>query len=166
MYKDSCLKGFVAEKLYEYYHSLSTIMVIPRGLGTKILVMGLLMTVGLLPLPLSPMFIQSAEATTTTTTGVPECFGGPPTIVGTDNDDVLEGTEGDDFIVGLGGNDRLYGNGGNDRVCGGDDDDRIYGNEGNDFIDGQNGRDRALGQDGNDNLWGGAGNDELYGGGW
>src|SRR5215210_2757182 len=81
MYKDSCLNGFVAEKLYEYYHSLSTITVIPRGLGTIILIMGLIMTVGLLPLPLSPMFIQSTEATTTTTTGVPECFGGPPTIV-------------------------------------------------------------------------------------
>ena len=116
MYKDSCLNGFVAEKLYEYYHLLSTIMVIPRGLGTIILIMGLIMTVGLLPLPLSPMFIQSAEATTTTTIGVPECFGGPPTIVGTDNDDVIEGTEGDDFIVGLGGNDRIYGQGGSDRV--------------------------------------------------
>src|SRR5215210_5637934 len=66
--------------------------------------------------------IQSAEATTTE---VLKCFGGTPTIVGTDNDDVIQGTEGDDWIAGLGGNDRIYGNGGVDRLCGGDDDDRI-----------------------------------------
>jgi Ca2+-binding RTX toxin-like protein len=135
----------VAEKLKEYYHSLSAITMIPRIIGTIILVTGVIMTVGLLSLPISPMLIQAAEATTTTTTGVPECFGGPATIVGTDNDDVIEGTEGDDFIVGLGGNDRIYGKGGNERICGSDGDDRIYGNKGNDFVDGQNGRDPAFG---------------------
>lgn len=56
------------------------------------LVIGSTMTVGLLlPTLSSLMLIQSAEATTTSQ--VPECFGGPATIVGTDNDDVIEGTE-------------------------------------------------------------------------
>src|SRR5215213_9495536 len=98
---------------------------------TIVLVIGT-MTGGLLPL--FPMLIQSAEATTTE---VLKCFGGTPTIVGTDNDDVIQGTEGDEWIAGLGGNDRIYGNGGVDRLCGGDGDDRIYGGLGIDLIDGQ-----------------------------
>ena len=59
------------------------------------------MTVELVLLPFSsPMLlIQSAEATPTTSQ-VPNCWGGSPTIVGTDNDDVIEGTEEDDVIVG------------------------------------------------------------------
>jgi hypothetical protein len=72
---------------------------------------GTILTVGLVLAPLlsSPiLLIQSAEASTTTTE-LPKCWGRTPTIVGTNNDDVIEGTEGDDFIVGLGGNDRIYG---------------------------------------------------------
>jgi hypothetical protein len=57
-------------------------------------------------LPLSPMLIQIAEATAE----VPICNGiGPPTIVGTDNDDIIQGTEGNDLIAGLGGNDQIFG---------------------------------------------------------
>jgi RTX calcium-binding nonapeptide repeat (4 copies) len=69
-----------------------------------ILVMaGTFVTAGLL-LPLaSLMFIQSAEAATTTPP-VQSCyFGFTATIVGTNNDDVIRGTEGNDVIVGLNG---------------------------------------------------------------
>jgi len=113
---------------------------------TIVLVIGT-MTMGLLPL--SPMLIQSAEATTT---AIQKCFGEPTTIVGTDNDDVIHRTEGDDFIVGLGGNDRIYGKGGNDRIYGWKGNDHLYGNEGNDTV---------WGQEDDDVLYGGAGNDEL-----
>ena len=71
-----------------------------------ILVIGGTTVVGglVLPPPLSsslPMsLIQSAEAPTVTDSG--NCFIGTPTIVGTNNDDVIQGTEGVDFIVGLG----------------------------------------------------------------
>jgi Ca2+-binding RTX toxin-like protein len=118
----------------------------PRVLGVTILLVigGGTMTVGLLLPPLSPMLlIQSAEATTTSDAS--NCFIGSPTIVGTNNDDVIQGTEGDDFIVALGGNDRILGKGGDDLVCAGDGNDIIYGDNGNDL------------------LYGGAGNDEVYG---
>jgi hypothetical protein len=146
-HKDSCLDDSPAGELTQYYyHSLSTITMIPRILGVTILLVigGGTMTMGLLLPPLSPMLlIQSAEATTTSDES--NCFIGSPTIVGTNNDDVIQGTEGDDFIAGLGGNDRILGKGGNDRVCAGDGNDIIYGDNGNDL------------------LYGGAGDDELHG---
>ena len=52
--------------------------------------MGLIMTGGLFSSIIAYVYPIN-QATTTTSTGVPECFGGPPTIVGTDNDDVIEG---------------------------------------------------------------------------
>jgi Ca2+-binding RTX toxin-like protein len=183
MYKDSCLNGSIAKKLNDFYSLSKMILLIHAAIKTAksqggigntqplftlslqrtgmmmaiVLVIGT-MTVGLLPL--SPMLIQSAEATTTE---VLKCFGGTPTIVGTNNDDVIQGTEGDDWIAGLGGNDRIYGKGGNDSVCGGDGVDSIYGGKGDDYIDGQNDRDLAFGQEDNDVLVGGAGDDELRG---
>src|SRR5918996_2195616 len=94
------------------------------------LVIGTTMTAEFLQL--SPTLIQLAEATSTN----PEsnCFIGTPTIVGTENDDVIQGTEGRDYIIGLGGNDRIYGNGGNDFLCGNNGDDYLYGGKGNDLI--------------------------------
>jgi Ca2+-binding RTX toxin-like protein len=80
------------------------------------LVIGSTMTVGLILLPplSSPMMlIQSVEAATTVS-DAGNCFIGTPTIVGTNNNDIIQGTEGTDFIIGLGGNDRVYGNGGRD----------------------------------------------------
>ena len=72
--------------------TVSIILAVTLMIGT--------MTVGLLPPLLSPMFIQSAEATPTAPQ-VPNCWGGSPTIVGTENDDVINGTKGDDVIVGI-----------------------------------------------------------------
>jgi Ca2+-binding RTX toxin-like protein len=113
------------------------------------LVIGTL-TVGL---PLSPMLIQIAEATTE----VPTCAGGSATIVGTNNDDVLQGTEGRDVIVGLGGNDQIFGKGGNDFLCG--EGDNAPGSPGNDRLNGGDGDDELYGDD-----QGGNGNDRLDGG--
>jgi hypothetical protein len=53
------------------------------------------------PLSSTKLLIQSAEATTTSDAS--NCFIWTPTIVGTDNDDVIQGTEGNDCIIGLGG---------------------------------------------------------------
>src|SRR5919112_1902737 len=174
MYKDSCLNGSVVKKLNEFYSKMillfhAVIEIAKSGGGIDntqplftlssqrtgmvmaiVLVIGT-MTMGLLPL--SPMLIQSAEATTTE---VLECFAGIPTIIGTDNDDVIQGTEGDDVIIALNGNDLIYGKGGNDSVCGDDGDDYIEGGKGDDYIDGQNDRDLAFGQEDNDVLVGGA----------
>jgi Ca2+-binding RTX toxin-like protein len=122
------------------------------------------MTVGLLLLPLSPpkSLIQSAEATTVSDAG--NCFLRTPTIIGTDNDDVIRGTEGRDYIVGLGGNERIYGNGGIDFLCCGNGDDRLHGGEGNDWLNSGAGTDRVFGEDDNDHFFRGAGNDRIYGG--
>ncbi len=49
-------------------------------------------TAGLIGAP--PALAQSEE---------PDCFGRPPTILGTEGDDVLVGTDGPDVISGLGG---------------------------------------------------------------
>ena len=102
MYKDSCLNGSVAEKLNEFYslskmillfHSAIEIAKLQGSIGNThllfslslkrtgmmmaiVLVIGT-MAVGLLPL--SPMLIQSAEATTTAAAAVQKCFGWPPT---------------------------------------------------------------------------------------
>jgi hypothetical protein len=92
------------------------------------------MTIELVLPPLSSimLLIQSAEATTTSDAS--NCFIGIPTIVGTDNDDVIQGTEENDCIIRLGGNDRILGKGGNDKLCGGDD--LLHGGSSNDFGDG------------------------------
>jgi Ca2+-binding RTX toxin-like protein len=103
------------------------------GMRTATLLVIGSMAIGLFPL--SPMLIQSAK--TGTTAAIQKCFGWPPTIVGTDNDDLIQGTVGDDIIVGLRGNDQIFGKVGNDSIFGGD---------GNDII-----------------LSGGAGDDLLYG---
>jgi Ca2+-binding RTX toxin-like protein len=110
------------------------------------------------------------------------CMGMPATIVGTDQNDVLNGTSGADAIVGLRGNDVINGLGGNDIICsglgldsinGGDGDDKLLGGNENDLIDGAagidliwggTGWDRLIGGMGNDTIRGGIGNDRLFGG--
>ena len=68
---------------------------------------------------------------------VPTCAGLAPTVVGTQDDDVLVGTAGPDVIAGLGGQDQIDGREGDDVICG---------------------------DTGADTLLGGTGNDRLYGG--
>jgi Ca2+-binding RTX toxin-like protein len=110
------------------------------------------------------------------------CMGMPATIVGTEQNDVLNGTSGADVIVGLRGNDVINGLGGNDIICGGlgldsidggDGDDKLLGGNENDLIDGAAGNDliwggtgwdRLIGGLGNDTVRGGIGNDRLFGG--
>jgi hypothetical protein len=92
------------------------------------------------------------------------CFGMAPTILGTENNDVLQGTKGADVIMGLRGNDQIYGNDGDDLLCGGPGIDRISGGQGQDFIFGGRGSDFISGDDGDDKLWGGTGWDFLMGG--
>jgi Tol biopolymer transport system component len=55
----------------------------------------------------------------------PACFGEAPTIVGTEQADMLKGTDGDDVIVGLGGDDTIDGGDGVDAICGGEGNDSI-----------------------------------------
>jgi hypothetical protein len=103
----------------------------------------------------------------------PTCNGLEATIVGSDDDNIIEGTPEDDVIVGLDGNDVIYGGSGNDTICGGPGDDIIDGNGGNDVLlgdDGNNvlnggpGNDRLIGNGGNNILIGGVGRDRLIGG--
>lgn len=95
--------------------------------------------------------------------GTVSCHGLTPTMVGTNNRDVIHGTAGPDIIAGLGGNDVIYGLGGDDIICGGDGADVIYGGDGNDILDGDSGNDKLIGENGNDMLNGGDGDDYLYG---
>ena len=94
------------------------------------------------------------------------CQGVKATIVGTDDDDVIEGTKGDDVILALAGDDLVYGRGGQDLVCGGYGGDKLYGGPGDDQLFG--GYDRlGDGASGTylfgDVLLGGEGNDRLVG---
>ena len=102
------------------------------------------------------------------------CFGRTPTLVGTDDADVLLGTAESDVIVGLGGNDTIHGLGGKDYLCGGSGADvisggsgrdRLKGGSGDDTLSGGSGGDRLYGQGGNDALSGDAGSDTAVGGG-
>jgi Ca2+-binding RTX toxin-like protein len=92
------------------------------------------------------------------------CMGMPATIVGTEQNDVLNGTSGADVIVGLRGNDVINGLGGNDIICGGLGMDSITGGDGDDKLLGGNENDMIDGNAGNDLIWGGTGWDRLIGG--
>jgi Ca2+-binding RTX toxin-like protein len=87
-----------------------------------------------------------------------------PTIVGTEDADVIEGTDGADIIDGLGGDDTIYGLGGDDIICGGAGRDEIYGNGDNDSLFGQGGDDTIFGGHGKDIIVGGKGDDDANGG--
>ena len=102
----------------------------------------------------------------------PSCAGKPPTMVGTEGDDVLVGTEKRDVIVALAGNDSIEGLGGKDRICGfggtdtikGQGDvDRVRGGGGNDVLRGGGADDSVRGGTGDDQMRGGTDDDELKG---
>lgn len=81
------------------------------------------------------------------------CDGLPPTMLGTDGDDVIVGTPGSDVIHGLGGRDTIKGLGGDDVICGGAGPDRLLGGAGDDVL---------IGGPGSDRLRGGAGTDKVF----
>lgn len=83
------------------------------------------------------------------------------TLVGTEDDDVIDGGAGDDNISGLGGDDELYGGLGNDTIDGGDGDDLISDGQGNDNVMDGAGDDRFIAFTGNDIIDGGAGTDTV-----
>ena len=97
------------------------------------------------------------------------CFGLPPTIAGTSDNDRLRGTSGPDVIRGGEGNDVIRGLGGDDAICGGAGHDLQIGGAGNDKLLGLVWNDDTLlGGAGDDTLratrnvgFGGAGNDHL-----
>jgi hypothetical protein len=93
------------------------------------------------------------------------CAGLTPSIVGTDDDDLLTGTPGNDVIDGRGGDDIILGRGGNDEMCGGAGTDILIGNPGDDVLIGGDGNDLLIGGSGNDVLDGGAGDDICIGSG-
>lgn len=86
------------------------------------------------------------------------------TIVGTDDDDILEGTPERDVIAGRGGNDTLRGFEGNDVLCGGPGDDTVEGGGDDDRLFGEAGSDVLRGASGDDFLDGGEGSDLFFGG--
>lgn len=57
------------------------------------------------------------------------------TIIGTNNNNILNGTASSDTIIGRAGNDQLFGNGGNDRLNGGTGNDLLNGGGGIDTAD-------------------------------
>lgn len=98
------------------------------------------------------------------------CNGLEPTIVGTEDDDVLVGTNETDVIAGLGGNDRIEGLGSSDVICGGDGDDdilggqgwdTIYGGSGDDELKGGNNPDTIVDLEGNNTVYGGSGSEQI-----
>jgi len=91
---------------------------------------------------------------TLTLSGIPTCGGLVATLVGTNNDDVLNGTKHPDVIVARGGADTIYGKGGGDIICAGSGKDTVFGGRGGDTV---------YGGDGSDHVKGGSGHDTLYG---
>lgn len=100
---------------------------------------------------------------TTPTTAV-LCNGLVPTLVGTDDADILIGTDDPDVIVGLGGDDIILGMGGGDTICAGDGNDIVRGGSGNDWISGDDGNDVLFGDSGRDRIYGRSGDDTIDGG--
>jgi hypothetical protein len=99
------------------------------------------------------------------------CVGRTPTMVGTEQADVINGTEADDVIVAGGGGDQVSGLGGNDVICGGSGDDTIQGGDGTDVVTGQQGDDFVdggvpgccgPGNSGDDIVRGEQGRDQLH----
>ncbi|MBG1266796.1 calcium-binding protein [Nostoc sp. WHI] len=88
----------------------------------------------------------------------------PPTLTGSENDDVLTGSNSREIIFGLGGNDVLEGLGGNDKIFGGSGNDLISGGNGQDTVEGGSGEDLIFGDAGNDILIGNGGRDDISGG--
>jgi Ca2+-binding RTX toxin-like protein len=102
-----------------------------------------------------------------TVTGTDErdvCGGRTPTIMGTDDSNLLQGTKGDDVINGSGGADIVAGQGGSDLICGGAGGDVLIGGPGDDVIFGGAGRDIVSGGNGADTVHGGSDWDLLSGG--
>ena len=85
-------------------------------------------------------------------------------IDGDNGNNTLLGGDDDDILNGFGGIDTLQGGDGNDILNGGDGDDVLAGEGSNDILDGSDGDDLLDGGDGDDLLDGGDGDDFLYGG--
>lgn len=81
---------------------------------------------------------------------------GADSIIGNNQNNLLDGN---------GGRDVLTGGGGRDKIFGGADGDRLYGDAGGDRLYGEAGNDRINGGKGGDRLYGGLGDDRLNGGG-
>lgn len=92
------------------------------------------------------------------------CGGRMATLVGTEDDDVINGSSGRDVIAGLDGDDVIRGLGANDVLCGGRGSDRLAGGRGDDRLGGGTGDDRLRGGIGRDRLNGGSGQDLCLGG--
>ena len=105
-----------------------------------------------------PLTAWAADDESSTT-----CFGQPPTIVGTEGDDVLRGTEGADVISGLGGTDIIDGLGGADLLCG-DDNPLVIRLPQQEFDPEWPFPEVLRGGDGNDRIDGGLGFDSIKGG--
>ncbi|QNM83498.1 calcium-binding protein [Sphingomonas sabuli] len=86
------------------------------------------------------------------------------TLIGDDQNNVLDGAIGDDQVLGGGGNDIIYAYLGNDFVDGGDQNDIVYANDGSDVLLGGSGADILYGEAGTDTLFGGADADIISGG--
>lgn len=96
--------------------------------------------------------------------GPPSCAGMAATIIGDNNDNVIDGTSGPDVIWAGGGDDIVNGKGGDDTICLGAGKDTGRGQGGHDRILGQAGADKLVGGQGKDKLIGGGGPDKLKGG--
>jgi Ca2+-binding RTX toxin-like protein len=95
----------------------------------------------------------------------PSCVSGCPTIIGSNNDDIIYGVPVTDVtIYGLKGDDYIIGGSGNTKLYGGDGNDNINADVGNALMVGGNGDDVLVGGTGNSVLVGGPGNDQLFAG--
>ena len=109
----------------------------------------------------------------TNQTGIIQSGGyGDDTIIGSDQNDLIQGSYGDDVIDSLESNDFLQGGAGedtviagagSDRVEGNFGDDSLTGNAGDDYIQGGSGDDVIIGNEGQDQLLGNAGDDSIEG---
>jgi V8-like Glu-specific endopeptidase len=90
-----------------------------------------------------PYFDSQAATLYQDVSGVGQCLGKQPTLVGTNGSDSLVGTSAPDVILGLGGDDRIESGDGDDVICAGAGDDTMAGGAGDDGLDGGAGSDSA-----------------------
>jgi hypothetical protein len=88
---------------------------------------------------------------------------GADTIVGSNDNELINGNQGADLIQAGFGIDTLFGGQDNDVLEGEGDNDRLFGNLGEDILNGGDGADRLYGGKNNDQLFGNFGADTLSG---
>jgi Ca2+-binding RTX toxin-like protein len=111
-----------------------TVQVNANGIITTVLSGSSINSGALLNFRISGLSIPLADFLAQRANIMPLLLSGADTIVGSDENNIINGGAGNDIISGLSGNDRLFGGAGNDILDGGNGADNLYGGDGNDLL--------------------------------